>query len=260
MGSIERHMEKRHISQEAKVGMYEGIIEPSLLYGCELWTLKVRERKRMEAVKMNCLRNICGLRRIDRFPNVEIRRCGKNVSESQRIGQGVLRWLGHDERMAKREYESDMRGIRGRGRPKKCWSDGVKEVLARKGLNVQEARVSVQDRNKWRSICRGVSHAVGESPARCMKWPGGWMWKLRSCWGSHPRTMVKNESGTHEFPCFSVGAIPYWEKGLWVKKNIYIYIYMLYVCMYMCVKYEEVNVRFWYELQFPFFITSFESS
>ena len=32
---------KRHrpISRGAEVGMYEGIIEPSLLYGCEVWTL-----------------------------------------------------------------------------------------------------------------------------------------------------------------------------------------------------------------------------
>ena len=86
--------------------MYEGIIEPSLLYGCEVWTLKVRERKRMEAVEMNCLRNISDLR-IDRVPNVEIRRCGKNVSVSI-----VLGWFGHvermrDERMTKRVYESD---------------------------------------------------------------------------------------------------------------------------------------------------------
>ena len=50
--------------------------------------------------------------------------------------------------MAKRVYESDVRGVRRR----ECWSDGVTEVLARKGLNIQ---VSVQDRNEWRSICRG---------------------------------------------------------------------------------------------------------
>ena len=42
-----------------------GIIEPSLLYGCEVWTLKVCERKRMEGVEMNCKRNICGLRRMN---------------------------------------------------------------------------------------------------------------------------------------------------------------------------------------------------
>ena len=49
------------------MGMHGGIIEPSLLYGCQVWSLKVRERKRMEAVEMNCWRNICGLRRTDSF-------------------------------------------------------------------------------------------------------------------------------------------------------------------------------------------------
>ena len=61
---------KRHISREAKVGMCEGIIEPSLLYGYETWVLNVCDRKRVKAVQMNCLKNICGLRRIDRVPNV----------------------------------------------------------------------------------------------------------------------------------------------------------------------------------------------
>ena len=81
----------------------------------------MRERKRIEAVEMNCLRNVCGLRRIGSVPNVEIRRCAKNVDVSQRIDQGVLRWFRHvkrmgDERMAKRVYESDVRGVRSRGR------------------------------------------------------------------------------------------------------------------------------------------------
>ena len=50
-----------------------------------MWSLKMHERKRMEAVEMNRLRNIW-------VPNVEIRRCGgKNVSVSRRIDQGVLR-------------------------------------------------------------------------------------------------------------------------------------------------------------------------
>ena len=64
---------------------------------------------------------------------MEIRRCGKNVSTSQKIDQGILRWLRHvermgDERMAKRVHESDVRGIRRIGRPRKCWMDGVKEI------------------------------------------------------------------------------------------------------------------------------------
>ena len=69
-----------------------------MLYGCETGDLNVCDRSGMEAVEMNCLRNICKLKRIDRVPNAEIRRmCGKNVS--QRMDQGVLSWSGHVERM-----------------------------------------------------------------------------------------------------------------------------------------------------------------
>ena len=51
-----------------------------------------------------------------------------------------------DKRMAKGVYESDVSGVRRRGRPIKCWMDEVKEMLAKKGQNIQEAKVSVQDR------------------------------------------------------------------------------------------------------------------
>merc|ERR1711921_31529 len=84
-GALKDVWKKRHISREAKVGMYKGIIEPSPLYGCETWVLKVQDRRRMEAVEMNCLRNICVRRRIYRVLNVEIREmCGKNVGVSGR--------------------------------------------------------------------------------------------------------------------------------------------------------------------------------
>ena len=66
-GALKDAWKKRNVSREAKVGMYEGIIEPSPLYGCEVWTLKVHERKETEAVEMNCSRNICGLRRMIGF-------------------------------------------------------------------------------------------------------------------------------------------------------------------------------------------------
>ena len=101
------------------------------------------------------------MRRIDRASIVEIRRrCGKPRGVSKKIDQGVLRWFGHvermgDERLAKRVYESYVRGTRRRGRPRKCWMNGVNELLERKGLSIQEAKVSVQDRSVWRSICRG---------------------------------------------------------------------------------------------------------
>ena len=62
---------------------------------------------------MNCLRNICGLRKIDRVRYEVRRRCREKASVSERMDQSKLRWFGHVERMedvrlAKKVYESEM--------------------------------------------------------------------------------------------------------------------------------------------------------
>merc|ERR1712002_924301 len=61
-----------------------------------------------------------------------------------------------NERLVKRVYDSKVRGVRRRGRPRKSWMNGVNETLGRKGLNIQEAKDSVQYRIGCCSICRGV--------------------------------------------------------------------------------------------------------
>ena len=60
----------------------------------------------------------------------KLKRCGKSVGVDERMDQGELRWFGHEkrmgeERLAKKVYESDVRGVKSRGSPRKCWLDGV---------------------------------------------------------------------------------------------------------------------------------------
>ncbi|WP_289480288.1 hypothetical protein, partial [Klebsiella pneumoniae] len=130
-GALKSLWRRRNVSMEAKVGMIEGIVEPSLMYGNEVGVLNKSEHKKVEAVEMDCLRSICGVRRIDRIRNEEVcRRCGKDASVGMKMDQSLLRWFGHVERMnedriPKRIYESDVVGVRRRGRPRKSWMDGV---------------------------------------------------------------------------------------------------------------------------------------
>ena len=91
-GGLQKLWKRRCVTREAKVGIYEGIAMPSLLHGYEVWGFNVHERKCIEAVEMNCLRNVCGVRRIDRVRNEEIkRRCRKKARVSERMDQSVLR-------------------------------------------------------------------------------------------------------------------------------------------------------------------------
>ena len=91
-GGLQKLWKRRCVTREAKVGMYEGIVEPSLLYGSEVWGQNTYERKRIEAVEMNYLRNICGVKRIDRVRNEENRqRCRRKASVNNRMDQSTLR-------------------------------------------------------------------------------------------------------------------------------------------------------------------------
>ena len=59
-----------------------------------------------------------------------------------------------------------------------------------------------------------------------MKQPGGWLWKLRSCWGSHPSATVKSESAHMSFLVLLLGLPLMGKRSTGKKKNIYIYIYI----------------------------------
>jgi len=56
------------------------------------------------------------------------------------MDQGMLRLFEHmgEERLVRRMFDSVVRGVRGRGRARKWWVDGVREVLAKKDLGIQE--------------------------------------------------------------------------------------------------------------------------
>ena len=149
------------LSRNAKVGLYKSIVVPSLVYGSESWSLSARDRSRLEVVEMKCLRSICGLRRVDRVRNEEIRRrCQMEVSISERVEQNVLRWFGHmermpEERVVKQVYMSRVEGVGGRSRPRRRWLDRVREYVEKRNVEWARARDLTSDRCEWRGIWMG---------------------------------------------------------------------------------------------------------
>ena len=70
-----------------------------------------------------------------------------------RIGEGVLRWFGHVERMGrdiivKRVYVGGCTGSRSVCRSWKRWIYIVQECLKKRGLDVRQARRMVHDRSE----------------------------------------------------------------------------------------------------------------
>ena len=112
---------------------------------------------------MDNLRGLLGIRSMDIIPRMrELWGVRKGLYE--RIDEGVLRWLGHLERMerdriAKRVYIGECAGSRSVGRPRKRWIDTVKECLRKRGLDFRQTRRMVQDRSEWRMFLRGMHDA-----------------------------------------------------------------------------------------------------
>ncbi len=61
-------------------------------------------------------------------------RCGLETDVIEKMRSNTLRWFGHVERMeserlTKRVYASEVEGVRGRGRPRFRWRDGILRYL-----------------------------------------------------------------------------------------------------------------------------------
>ena len=73
-GVMKRPWKVRYLGVNLKRMMYESIVVPSVLYGADTLGLKEREQKRLNVMEIKCLRGNCGVTRMDKISNEEIRR------------------------------------------------------------------------------------------------------------------------------------------------------------------------------------------
>ena len=130
------------------------------MYGCEAWTLTLKEESQLLVAERKVLRKILGpIKRDDGTwrirKNAEIEEL---VAEPNIIGETKchrLRWFGHllrmgEDRGVKRAYLGQPTGRRPVGRPRYRWSDSVQADLCQlKADNWQEV---AQDRDRWHSL------------------------------------------------------------------------------------------------------------
>ena len=117
----------RNLSNQLKVQLFNSLIVPIAIYGCETWTLKIENERNLLAFEMRCLRRIARITYTEHVTNEEVRRRLKSPDTIlNKIKRQQLRWLGHVKRMdhdrlPKISLEGTIDGSRPRGRPRKRW-------------------------------------------------------------------------------------------------------------------------------------------
>ena len=133
--------------------LHKVVVRPAMLYSTEPLAVTQRMEK-LEVAEMRMLKFECGITRLDKVKNEEVRSKLKVGQLGVKMREGSLRWFGHVVRREKRYVGRRVMamevGKRKRGRPKRRWKDCIREDL--KAAEQEEA--DAQDRRKRKRCIR----------------------------------------------------------------------------------------------------------
>jgi hypothetical protein len=133
---VQNLLSARLLSKNTKIRIYRTIILPVVLYGCETWSLTLREEKRLRVFENRVLRRIFGPKGDEatgegrRLHNEELNGLYSSPNIIRVIRSRRMRWVGHVARMgekrgAYRILVGRPEGRRPLGRPRRRWEDNI---------------------------------------------------------------------------------------------------------------------------------------
>ena len=137
------------------------------MYGCESWSLTLREERGLRVFENGVLRRIFGCKRDEvtgerrKLHNEKLKGLYSSPNIVRVIKSRRMRLAGHVARM--REGRGVYRVLVGRpegkrplGRPRRRWEDNIRMELQEVGLGYEDWIGLAQDRDRWRALVSAV--------------------------------------------------------------------------------------------------------
>ena len=86
-------------SVETKLKVFVAIVLPSLLYGCETWTVYSSHARKLNHFHLSCLQNIMTIRWQDKIPDNQVLMKAMSVNVHTMLSKAQLSWSSHLVRM-----------------------------------------------------------------------------------------------------------------------------------------------------------------